>query len=500
MTSRNTLKADLLGLGFGRGRVARGAPPTSLGGLAGNSAPAAQVQARQGPAAKKLPATAWQATPPPGRQPPTPTPFRAKAALLLLVPLLCAGRGATEQPAGRAAVGKCVSADATIFRREAPDKPWQVVKQGEALHGGDLLLGLPGAALDSRDGSIRLTFACDLGHGTPLPVVETAVLLHADKDADLDFTLDGGRVEFANRKDKGEARVVSRVRDARAETTLGPGAVCSLGVFGRWPAGVPFRKDAKADHAPTLHLSFLVLKGEATLNLSGTAHAMRAPPGPATIEWDSVHGADPSPTKLDQLPEWAVGDDRSEKAKQRRALLDEFRQTVLKKSMDGAVDGFLNSDDRAKRRFAINFLAATDNLGGLAVALSNAKHADVWESGVLALRHWIGRGPGQDQKLYEKLVKTKGYTAVDAEAVMQLLHGFGEAEVASPELYEMLIDYQGHENLAIRALANWHLVRLAPAGKPIGYDPLAPKAARDKAVAAWRKLIPPGSMPPPEKP
>jgi hypothetical protein len=428
-----------------------------------------------------------------------------KAALLVLMPLLCAGRGATEQPrtgrpADRVEVGKCVSGDATLFRREAPDKPWHVVKQGETLHAGDLLLGLPGAVLDSRDGSVRLTFAGDLGHGTPLPIVETAVLLHANKDADLDFTIDRGRVEFANRKDKGEARVVSRFRDARAETALEPSALCTLAVFGRWPAGFSFQKDARADHAPTLHLIFLVLKGEVTLNLSGTSQVMKAPPGPAMIEWDSVNGGDPSPMKLDKLPEWA-GDDQFERAKQGRALLDEFRQAVLKKSIDDAIDGFLNSDDRTKQRFAINFLGATDDPGRLAVALSNVKHLDVWESGVLALRHWIGRGPGQDQKLYEKLLKVKGYKPVDAETVMQLLHSFSEVEVARPELYEMLIDYQDHENPAVRALAHWHLVRLAPAGKPIDYDPFASKAARDKAGAAWRKLIPSGSMPPPpEKP
>jgi hypothetical protein len=424
-----------------------------------------------------------------------------KAALLIFIPFLCAGRGASEQPgagekAGRVAVGKCVSDSGTLFRRETPDKPWQVVKKGEILHGGDLLLGLPGAVVDALDASGRLNFAGDLGHGTPGPMLETAVILHASKDADFDFTLDRGRIVVANRRVLGTAKIVSRFRDSKAEMAMEPGSVASMGVFGRWPAGAVFRKDAGADHAPTLYLMFLVLKGEVTLELGGTAHAMKAPPGPAMFEWDSVYGGDPTPQKLNRLPAWAASDDESKQATQRRTLLDEFRQAVLKKSIGGAVDAFLNSDDPVRRRLAINFMGATDDLPRLAAALSKAKHPDVWESGVITLRHWIGRGPGQDQKLYEKLVKEKGFTVVDAEACLQLLHSFSDAEVARPELYEMLIDYLDHQKLAIRALAHWHLVRLAPAGKPIKYDPLAAKVARDKAVAAWRKLVPPGKMPP----
>jgi hypothetical protein len=115
---------------------------------------------------------------------------------------------------------------------------------------------------------------------------------------------------------------------------------------------------------------------------------------------------------------------------------------------------------------------------------------------VLALRHWIGRGPNQDQKLFEKLLKEKGFTPVDAETCMQLLHSFSEAEVARPELYETLIDYLDHKKPEIRALAYWHLVRLAPEGKPIHYHPLAAQRSRDRAIARWRTLIPPDTMPP----
>ena len=109
---------------------------------------------------------------------------------------------------------------------------------------------------------------------------------------------------------------------------------------------------------------------------------------------------------------------------------------------------------------------------------------------MLALRHWLGRGPGQDLKLYNVLVKEAKVPEAEAETIVQLLHSFSAADLAEPETYETLVDYLGHDRLAIRALAYWHLSRLLPAGRQFGYDPLAPEAARDKAVAKWQTLIP----------
>jgi hypothetical protein len=89
---------------------------------------------------------------------------------------------------------------------------------------------------------------------------------------------------------------------------------------------------------------------------------------------------------------------------------------------------------------------------------------------------------------------------VDAETVLQLLHSYGEEDLARPELYETLIDYLGHDKLAVRGLAYWHLVRLVPAGKDFGYNPQDSKESRDAAIKKWRKLIPAGQMPSRVKP
>ena len=182
----------------------------------------------------------------------------------------------------------------------------------------------------------------------------------------------------------------------------------------------------------------------------------------------------------------------------RKAALERFRQAVVSKPIDAVVNEFLNSDNPTERGLAVNVLAALDNLDGLAAAVREAKHPDVWENGVLAFRSWIGRGPGQDQILYKRLVEVSGYKPVHAETVMQLLHSFGEAELAQPETYQTLSDYLDHDALGIRGLAYWHLSRLVPEGKTFGYNPTDPKEKRAAAVQKWRTLIPKGRVPPPK--
>jgi hypothetical protein len=82
---------------------------------------------------------------------------------------------------------------------------------------------------------------------------------------------------------------------------------------------------------------------------------------------------------------------------------------------------------------------------------------------------------------------------------MELLHSFGEDDLARPEVYQTLIDYLEHDRLAVRGLAYWHLIRLVPEGKAFGYAPLEAKEKREGAIAKWRKLIPEGKMPPKPK-
>jgi hypothetical protein len=244
----------------------------------------------------------------------------------------------------------------------------------------------------------------------------------------------------------------------------------------------------------------LVLHGEASVRGGNRLVALKAPPGPAMIAGENIVETEPSATHLDKLPAWATEQPVTDLAKQLRAAVMKLRQLGISKGIDPAIDELLKSKDMTERRVAVNVLGALDELPRLGQALLSAQHPDVWDNGVLALRHWIGRGPGQDLKLYQALIDKAGFKPNEAQIFLNLLHSFSDADLAHPETYETLIDYLESDRVPIRAMAAWHLARVAPAGKAFKYNPLAPQEDRDRAVKEWRKLIPRGKLPPKAKP
>lgn len=409
---------------------------------------------------------------------------------------------ASEAP--RVAVAKCLTASGTILQRDSKTLKWQPVKEGAELFSGDLLVGLPGATMVSKDGAVKLVLQADLEGISPFPTMESAVILHAPDKVDFDYTLDRGRVEVINAKAKGAAQVRLRFHDQKWHLSLDDaGARIAMELYGRWPRGAYFQpKPKKPDprNVPTAALALVVLKGHLTLKHGSHSHALHAPPGPALFQWDSIAGDESGPRRLPKLPAWAVENESSPLVKKKKAVLEQVRQRIVKNSMEKTLADLLQSDDFAFRRPAVVAMGATDNLTGLVDALGNTKHSDVRDNAILVLRHWIGRCPGQDMKLYKALIEQKKYSSAQAEILLQLLHSFGEAEVGDPETYQTLIAYLGHDKLPIRELAFWHLHRLAPAGKEIPYNAAAPKAARDAGIAKWKKLIPEGKLPPAKAP
>jgi uncharacterized protein (TIGR03000 family) len=400
-------------------------------------------------------------------------------------------------PEKRVVVAKCVTEGGLLVRREGADKPWRLVEDKEDVFSGDLLVGGLGAAVDARNGAVRLELQSDLDNSSPLPIVESAVILHDSNDVDLDLTLDRGRIDLLHQKAQGAARVRVRLQGKTGEVILTePGSRIALEVYGRWPKGVRFTKDPKADARPALACVALALKGETQVKTELAQLLLKAPPGPALLMTDGMEGIAPVRQHLDQLPAWATADPNSERAQKIKANLVRFRELVRKQSIGEVLDQMVNSDDEAVRRSAVNLMGALDELPRLGHALANAKHADVWENGVLALRHWIGRGSGQDLKLYNGLIASGKYSPAQAATVLNLLHSFGDDDLAYPETYEALIKYMENDSLGIRGLAYWHLSRLVPAGKKFGFNPLAPKEERERAIQQWRELIPEGKLPP----
>lgn len=179
------------------------------------------------------------------------------AGLLLalgLAPAAASGPPAAPHPE---AVARSVGPAGRLIRRQGDaTNPWQLVDDKETVDAGDLLIGLPGAEVETTDGSVGLRLVKFVD--SPLPVLEPAATLHKGAGFDLDFTLERGMVEVANRKEKGGVRVRIRARDETWTATLeGPGARLLVELYGGWPKGARFHKRpgpkkraARGNHLP----------------------------------------------------------------------------------------------------------------------------------------------------------------------------------------------------------------------------------------------------------
>jgi uncharacterized protein (TIGR03000 family) len=410
------------------------------------------------------------------------------------------GKAPAPKPTGKG-VAQNASEAGSFVRRPAGEKTWKPVASREAIPAGDLVVGLDiGVSLVSRNGGVRLTFGGDFNQDSPFPVLETATVLNDSSDVDLDVTLDRGRIDLLNTRPKGPATVRIHVQDRSVDVVLTePGSRFIVEIYGRWPHGVPFTKELKPGEGPALALVALAAHGEVDVKGKMKHLTLKAPPGHAMVVGDNLQHLDPVPIFLETLPEWVDDLKDTERSKMLKEILGRFRKSVLARGTGPALDEFIASNKEYDRRVAVIAMGALDDLPRLGQALMDARSPDVWDAAVKSLRHWIGRAPGQDQKLYQGLIEMRGYKPVESASVLQLLHSFSEEEEKQPELYEILIRYLDDEKLPVRGLAHWHLVRLAPAGKKISYDPIAPKEQREKAIAEWKKLIPPGKLPPEDK-
>ena len=337
---------------------------------------------------------------------------------------------------------------------------------------------------------------------SPLPILETALSLADTQDCDLDFKLDRGRVDIANTKPSDSVTVLVRFWDQTWKIVLdSPNTRVAIEICGRWPPGTRFRlakpgDDAAKSPAPAASLMFVLLNGTASVDVGGVTLALKAPPGPAQLNWNSLTGARPQPLKLEKLPDWANPDATlSAEGKKVAAAVEKFRKARVE-NPGRSIERFLASTDPVEQRIALVTLGALDDLDTLGRSLVEAKTLEQWDFGITVLRHWLGRCKGQDQRYYEILTTIRGYSNAQAKTILQLLFGFSSDDLAWPETYEVLIDYLVHEKPAIRNLAAWHLVRLVPQGKSIAYKPAGTLAEAEVTCAAWKKLVPAGQLPP----
>jgi hypothetical protein len=401
--------------------------------------------------------------------------------------------GQAKQVKVSAHAATCITVPGALLQRPEAGV-WRSVKPGDALADGTLLVALPKAELQSANKAVAVNLLADIGQRGRYPVLESAVRLHRDDKIDLAVTLDRGIMTLTNLKKQGTAKVRVTVAGQTWELVLHePGTRVGLEFFGRHPPGAPKILEGKIE-APTAHVLVLVLQGHAFLHTGKHGHRLQAPPGAALLQWNNIEDHT-TVEHLDKLPD-AVSRELDDKEAKLFQEICHCTRSLAERPLDKVRLEWSKSDEKVDRLVGVTVLGATDQLPALLDALANPKHADARDHAVLVLRHWMGRGPGQVEKLYATMTDNKRYSRVHARTILQLLFGFSPDDRQRPETYELLIALLRHPQLPVRELARWHLVRLAPAGKGIAYDAGGPESERQKGYEQWRALIPDGRLPP----
>jgi hypothetical protein len=420
------------------------------------------------------------------------TSFRVgfRSLALVAAALLAAASPLLPGP-DKEAAATCTTAKGVLMAKTGAG--WRAVRSGQPVPVETPLVSLFDSTLRSANGAVELRLAADPTECGPLPILESRVVVHPAGKHDLAFTPVGGLMVLTNTKKQGPATVRVMMREDPVEITLKePGAKLALEIYSRHAPGAPNLEDPKQDD-PVMHVFCIALEGEVFLQGKERSVTLHAPPGPAVLVWDSLV-REPEVQRLEQLPpECTLLKEKGQKpmdamCKWAAKLADESPETVRR---EGA-----NSKVALERKAAVIAMGALDDLPGLSTVLTSSKYPDARDQAVLALRHWLGRAPGQTAKLDAGLRK-HGLSEVQSQNVLHLLYGFTPEQKRDPATYDFLIEDLKNSRPGVRELAHWHLVRLAPAGKAFAFDAQAPEAERLRGYEQWRKLIPPGKLPPP---
>jgi hypothetical protein len=339
----------------------------------------------------------------------------------------------------------------------------------------------------------------------PNSVLETAVILNDSSGYDLDLTLVRGRVILTSRKESALVRL--RLYQEKEGTqvwniTLHEGAEVGLEKMAE-PAADFVSLSEKT--APMTVFSLVALKGEADVRVEESRELSVSADGqgssrslPGQIRWENRSGRittlvpDPS-----QRKDWEKALPANKVAETMASALRDLDQRSRKTDLRTAVREAVDDAGPASRILGIDCLGALDDVPGLLDVLGsfNEDQAENSVAAFVTLQGWLSRDGRQDRLVYDALLKRK-LGEDDAQTVLRLLHGFSDQRSRDPATWEWLVRLLEHPNPMICYLAYQHLYQKVPAGREIPYSPRASAEQKTAAKAAWKKVIPDGSLPP----
>jgi hypothetical protein len=377
---------------------------------------------------------------------------------------------------------------ASVLLHRAGEKgPWQRLKAQSAVESTDYLVSLPGYRSELRLASgVHLQLWGNLPQFSRIPVLESAVVLHVNPAVDLDFTLDHGRVVFVNGKGEGPAAVRLRFLNEIWDLTLQDKAT-EVGVE---LIGIcrPYTKEPGGGE-PDIHVRLYMLRGQADLKIRYKEYGLKAP---CVFDWVNVFGVmEDSPKALETAPDWWThkAPPQTPEAKVMEQALKALNNRLLAKdTIDVFLAEALRDREIGNRVLALRCLGAMSDMPYLLDALANEKYLDVRVVAIEELRHLLGLGTKNEEKLTQVL-KQKNYSNAQAQTILQLLHGFSPQQWGDATTRATVVEYLNHDKLAIRQLTHALLMALVPGGDKIRYDPAGDSTQRERGYEEWKKLV-----------
>ena len=369
---------------------------------------------------------------------------------------------------------------------------WHRLFHGNPVSSEDPLVSLPGYHSTVAVNGVDVVLAGDLNDFMPVVILESAAVLHANAEVDLDLTLDRGRITLIHKKREGPAKVLLRFHDVAWQLTLLEPGTQVTATLGSLPKAA-FSKDSDKQDIPYQALALKVVKGQADLK-GGLVQRLVSEKGPCYY-WDIYNVPEP---REYQTPPWFQEVPARSRERDWKPALAGLSQSLknARDTVDVVLSEKLRDPEPLTRILSVFCLGATSDLPALLEALADESQVDVRVAAINVLRHWISLRSENEQKLYQAIAKK--YKSATAEIIMILLHNYSAASLQRPETYEQLIEWLRSDKLPIRQLAHWHLYQL-PATHDIAvripYDPAEGIEQREAAYQLWRRAVPNGKLP-----
>ncbi len=371
---------------------------------------------------------------------------------------------------------------------------WTRLFHNNPVYSEDPLVSLPGYHSKIGLNGVDVVLAGDLNDKMAVTILESAAVLHANPEVDLDLTLDRGRVIISKSKAEGQAKVLLRFQDVTWRLTLlEPGTTVAATLISL--PKLAFTKKPDKQDIPFAALVLKVVKGQAYLKGGLVQHLARE--GGPGYYWDNL-GTVQEPQERRQLPPWFQEVPPRSREQDWTPALAGLSQNLKnpKASVDVVLAEMLKDPDLLTRLLGVFCLGATSDLPDLLEALADEGQQAVRVAAIQVLRHWIGLRPENELKLYQALEKK--YKSATAEIIMTLLHTYSDASRHRPETYEQLIEWLKSDKLPIRQLAHWQL-SLLPETQDIAaripYNPAGGTEQREQAYEQWKRWVPDGKLP-----